>query len=149
MIIREAHTNDIRGIQRVRNAVKENRLSDPALVPDKDVEDYINRRGKGWVALSGDAIIGFAIADLAGANIWALFIDPEFEARGVGSQLHRIMLDWYFNLTDQPLWLSTEPKSRAETFYRKQGWRETGIYGKGEIRFEMSREDWRMKSYEY
>jgi len=146
MTIREANSADIPGIQRVRQAVKENRLSDPALVPDNDVEDYINRRGKGWVALSGDTIIGFAIADLVDANIWALFIDPEYEARGTGSRLHRIMLDWYFSQTDKTLWLSTEPKSRAETFYRMQGWRETGIHGKGEVRFEMSGDEWRMKS---
>ena len=37
MIYREAAIRDIAQIQFVRNAVKENRLSDPALVPDKDV----------------------------------------------------------------------------------------------------------------
>jgi hypothetical protein len=47
MIIREAHITDIPQIQVVRNSVKENILSDPALVPDKDVEDYITRRRKG------------------------------------------------------------------------------------------------------
>lgn len=145
MKIREATSADIPGIQRVRHAVKENQLSDPALVPDSDVDDYINRRGKGWVAYSGDAIIGFAIADLVDSNVWALFIDPEFESKGTGSRLHKIMLDWYFDQTDRTLWLSTEPKSRAETFYRMQGWRETGIHGKGEIRFEMSRGEWIVK----
>ena len=35
MIFRESEIKDIGQIQFVRNAVKENRLSDPALVPDK------------------------------------------------------------------------------------------------------------------
>lgn len=39
MILREAKIADISQIQIVRNVVKENRLSDPALVPDKDVEE--------------------------------------------------------------------------------------------------------------
>jgi len=48
-MIRQATAADIPQIQYVRNAVKENQLSDPALVPDGDVEDYLNRRGRGWV----------------------------------------------------------------------------------------------------
>ena len=41
MIFREAQIEDIPQIQVVRNSVKENILSNPDLVPDKDVEDYI------------------------------------------------------------------------------------------------------------
>ena len=47
MIFREAQVSDIPQIQFVRNAVKENRLSDPSLVPDQDVEEYISNRGRG------------------------------------------------------------------------------------------------------
>lgn len=143
IIYREAQIADIPQIQRVRNAVKENRLSDPALVPDKDVEDFITRRGKGWVAESEGQILGFAIADLVDSNIWALFVDPGSEARGIGSALHRIMLNWYFDQGKENVWLGTAPHSRAERFYRMQGWRETGIHGKGEVKFEMSKEEWR------
>jgi hypothetical protein len=39
------------------------------------------------------------------------------------------------------VWLSTSPGTRAEQFYRKAGWKETGIYGKGEIKFEMTKEE--------
>ncbi len=28
-------------------------------------------------------------------------------------------------------------------FYRKAGWTEVGIYGKGEIKFEMTYDDWK------
>ena len=52
------------------------------------------------------------------------------------------MMDWYFNKTKETVWLSTSPQSRAESFYKKAGWSETGIYGKGEIKFEMSYEQW-------
>ena len=142
MIFREAQINDISQMQFVRNAVKENMLSDPSLVPDKDVEEYMTNRGKGWVCEIDDMIVGFAIADLIENNIWALFIHPDFEAMGIGKKLHQMMVDWYFVQTNEKVWLGTAPNSRAEKFYRMQGWKEVGTHGKGEIKFEMSYKDW-------
>jgi GNAT superfamily N-acetyltransferase len=142
MIIRVAALTDIGQIQFVRNAVKENRLSDPALVADKDVEEYMTRRGRGWVCVMNEKIVGFAIVDMIENNVWALFVLPEFEARGIGKKLHQAMLEWYFVHTMEPIWLSTAPYSRAERFYRMQGWKEAGLHGKGEIKFEMSFAAW-------
>ena len=142
MIYREATIRDIAQIQFVRNAVKENMLSDPALVPDKDVEEYITKRGKGWVCEVDEKIVGFSIVDLVDKNVWALFVHPDFEAMGVGKKLHQVMMDWYFVQTKEKIWLGTEPKSRAETFYLMQGWKEVGIHGKGEIKFEMDFFTW-------
>lgn len=143
MNIRVAEIKDISQIQVVRNLVKENRLSDPALVPDSDVEDYITRRGKGWVCEIDGEIVGFAIADLVDNNIWALFIHPGFEGIGIGKKLHEEMLNWYFSQADKTVWLGTSPKTRAELFYRKAGWKEVGVHGKGEIKFEMTKDEWR------
>ncbi|HRI23864.1 MAG TPA: GNAT family N-acetyltransferase [Ferruginibacter sp.] len=142
MIYREAQVSDIPQIQLVRNSVKENQLSDPALVPDSDVEEYITNRGRGWVCEINSRVVGFAIADLIDNNIWALFIHPDFEAKGIGKKLHRMMLDWYFLHTRETVWLGTAPNSRAETFYRMQGWKEAGTHGKDEIKFEMDHQTW-------
>lgn len=142
MIYREAEIKDIPQIQVVRNAVKENQLSDPSLVLDKDVEEYIMNRGKGWVCEIDKRIAGFAIVDLIDNNVWALFIHPDFEAKGIGKKLHRRMMDWYFNNTKEKIWLGTAPDSRAEKFYRIQGWKEVGMHGKGEIKFEMDYRTW-------
>ena len=142
MIFREATINDIQQIQFVRNAVTENRLSDPALVPDKDVEEYMTNRGKAWVCEVDEKIVGFAMVDLIENNVWALFIHPDFEAMGIGKKLHRIMMDWYFLQTREKIWLGTDPNSKANKFYRMQGWKEVGTHGKGEIKFEMSFDDW-------
>ena len=145
MFFREARVEDISQIQIVRNSVKENTLSNPALVTDKDCEVYITRRGKGWVCVIDDRIIGFAIVDLIDHNVWALFIQPGFEGRGIGRKMHDHMLDWYFNQTSLPIWLGTSPNTRAERFYRAAGWKEVGIHGKGEIKFEMAADDWKKK----
>ena len=142
MIIREAKIEDIQQIQFVRNAVHENTLSDPNLVTDKDCKEFILDRGKGWVCELNDNVVGFSIVDLKDHNIWALFVHPKFEKQGIGKQLHHIMLDWYFKQTQHTVWLGTAPQTRAENFYRKAGWIESGTHGKKEIKFEMNFSDW-------
>ena len=143
MIFREAAIGDIPQIQIVRHAVKENVLSNPALVTDQDCEEYLTARGKGWVCEIDDTIIGFSIADLKDNNIWALFLRPEYEGKGIGRKLHDLLLDWYFTQTQKTVWLGTAPNTRAEKFYRQAGWREVGTHGKGEIKFEMTFDDWK------
>ena len=146
MIFREALITDIPQIQVVRNAVTENTLSDPALVPDADVQDYITRRGRGWVCEINTQIVGFSIVSVIDNNVWALFVQPGYDKRGIGKRLHDDMMNWYFSQTNNTIWLSTSPGTRAEQFYRKAGWAETGIYGKREIKFEMSVEQWKSLS---
>jgi len=143
MLIRPASTDDIPQIQYVRNAVKENMLSNPALVTNADCETYLSVRGKGWVCEIEQQIVGFAIADLEDSNIWALFLLPAYEGRGIGRQLHDTMLNWYFEQGKENVWLSTSPGTRAEKFYRYAGWQENGAYGKGEVKFEMTRQQWK------
>jgi GNAT superfamily N-acetyltransferase len=143
MKFREATTQDIHQLQIVRNAVNENVLSNPDLVKDNDYIEFLTVRGKGWVCEIGNIIVGFAICDLVDDNIWALFVHPNFDNRGIGKSLHKLMLDWYFAQGKQKVWLSTEPNSRAEKFYHLQGWKEVGVYGKGESKFEMTEQNWK------
>ncbi len=141
MIIREATIFDIPQIQIVRNSVKENMLSDPYSVTDSDCMEFLTQRGKGWVCEIDNKIVGFAIADLVENNIWALFLHPEHEKKGIGRKLHDIMLNWYFDQNNENVWLGTSPNTRAELFYRKAGWLENGYHG-NEIKFEMTKETW-------
>lgn len=145
MIIREATIHDIPQIQIVRNSVTENRLSNPNLVTDAACEEFMTKRGKGWVAEINKEVVGFAIADLTKNNIWALFIKPAFEKMGIGKQLHETMLNWYFVQTKQPVWLGTAPNTRAEAFYKKAGWVAIGTHEKAETKFEMTFDSWMEK----
>lgn len=142
MIFREAKIEDIKQIQIVRNAVTENVLSNPNLVTDKDCEEFLFQRGKGWICEINNQIVGFAIADLKENNIWALFLDPKFENQGIGKKLHDIMMEWYFSQTKEKVWLGTSFGTRAEGFYKKIGWTEVGLHGTKEIKFEMTLENW-------
>jgi len=141
MTFREAKIEDIKQIQVVRNSVKENTLSNPDLVSDKDCEEFMFERGKGWVCEIDNQIVGFAIADLKEDNIWALFLHPDFEGKGIGTQLHNMMLDWYFSTGKENVWLGTAPNTRAEKFYAKSGWTKNGMHG-NEVKFEMSKKQW-------
>lgn len=145
MQYREAKVADIEQLTAVRLSVTENPLPHPHLITYNGYEEYLMQRGKGWVCVAGSAIVGFAVVDLKANNIWALFVRPEWESRGIGTALQQLMLHWYFAQTKKPVWLGTAPHSRAETFYRKSGWRETGLRPNGEIRFEMTYGDWIMR----
>jgi GNAT superfamily N-acetyltransferase len=144
MIFREATSEDIPQVQIIRNSVKENMLSNPALITDEECAIFLKQRGKGWVCVIDNAVVGFSIVDLKDKNIWALFVHPDFEGKNIGKKLHGIMLDWYFHQTKETVWLGTAPHTRAERFYRKAGWKEVGMHGK-EIKFEMSYENWNVR----
>ena len=128
MKFREAQSADIPQIMHVRMAVKENILSNPDSIKEKDYEEFMFKRGKAWVCEIENKIVGFIL--------------PEFEGQGIGKTLHDLMLNWYFSQTHETVWLGTSANTRAELFYRKLGWKEVGVHGNGEIKFEMSRIDW-------
>ena len=142
MEFRTAETTDIAQMQVVRHLVKENMLSNPDLVTDKDVAEYITIRGRGWVCEINGRVAGFAIVDLQHKSVWALFVDPEHAERGAGKELHRSMIEWYFEQTKDTVFLGTSPGTRAERFYALQGWKNVGSYPNGEIKFELSYQDW-------
>jgi GNAT superfamily N-acetyltransferase len=140
--IRGAKIADISRLMAIRFAVKENTLSDPTLITFDDYVTFISSRGKGWVATLDGEIVGFSIVDLVENNVWALFVDPNFERKGLGKKLQNRMLDWYFEQTSKSIWLGTEPNTRAADFYLNSGWTKTGLHGKDEIKFEMTAKNW-------
>jgi len=142
MQFREALITDIPQLSALRLAVKENVLSNPALVTQQDYVDYLSERGKGWVCEIDGQVVGFAIGDLVKNNVWALFVQPGYEGQGIGRELLILLLDWYYGETQETIWLSTAPNTRAAEFYRSFGWKETGALPNGELRFELTAKDW-------
>jgi ribosomal protein S18 acetylase RimI-like enzyme len=145
MIFRSATKEDIPALQEIRSAVKENILSDPSAITNDAYISYLESRGMGWVCIVKDRIVGFAILDNLEKNVWALFVLPEFEGRGIAQELQRLMLKEYFAHTQDIIWLGTAPNTRAENFYRESGWKEAGKHGEKEIKFEMSYTTWNSK----
>ena len=146
MIFREATVDDIYNYMVVRMAVKENVLNNPALIPREDNVAYLTKYGKGWVCEIENKIVGFSVVGLTQRNVWALFVLPEFEGKGIGRKLHDIMIDWYFSQTNDTIWLGTEQYTKAENFYKNRGWTVVGMHGADETKFEMKLEDWQKKT---
>jgi GNAT superfamily N-acetyltransferase len=123
MALRLATISDIEAMRAIRLAVTENRLGDPARATTEKYQAMLGERGKGWV-FEDDAgvIVGFGIADALSRSLWALFVHPGSERRGVGRALHDAMVDWLFAIDDRPIWLTTEPHTRAASFYAAAGW---------------------------
>ena len=141
MRIRIASEADIGEMHRIRMRVRENRLLDAARVQPADYRRMLTADGRGWVAEVANRVVGFAVANLSRANIWALFVDPDFERLGVGRALHDEMVHWLFNAGVDPLWLTTDPGTRAESFYEAAGWQRVGFQG-GEVRLELTMREW-------
>jgi GNAT superfamily N-acetyltransferase len=135
-IRRTARRADIPGMHRVRMSVRENRLVSTRLT-DADYIEYIESRGQGWVVELDGSIVAFAIGDSTQASIWALFVDPDFEGRGFGRQLHDEMVNWLWQQGHERLWLTTTPATRAQRFYESAGWRIVGQAAHDEVRLEL------------
>jgi GNAT superfamily N-acetyltransferase len=142
--VRVATRDDVEALHRVRLAVRENVLSRPELVTHADYVEHLELRGRGWLAEVRGEVVGFAIGRADDGNVWALFVDPAHEGRGIGGALHDVLVEWMFAQGLECLWLTTGPATRAEGFYRRRGWREAGRVGE-ELRLELARADFRRK----
>ncbi|CAN5475080.1 hypothetical protein BH11BAC3_BH11BAC3_31090 [soil metagenome] len=117
------------------------------MVTDKDCEIFIRVRGKGRVCELDNLMVGFSISDLKENNIWALFVDPEYEGKGIGRKLHDTMLHWYFSETNITVRLGTAPGTRVADFYLKAGWKNIGMHGQKELKFEMTYNNWKQINF--
>ncbi len=136
MTLRQAQRSDIPGMQRVRLAVRENRLSDPTRITEADYAAAIERLGRTWVVEADGEIAAFATGYNTG-HVWALFVHPDHEGRGYGKALHSIMINWLWSQGHARLWLTTTPGTRAEGFYRSLGWEPCGTVSGGDLRLEL------------
>jgi GNAT superfamily N-acetyltransferase len=137
-LLRVAVRDDIPQIQRVRHAVRENRLTS-GVISDDAVREHLEVLGRGWVIELDGTIRGFAIGNKQTANVWALFVEAGHERCGFGRRLHDTMMAWFWAEGVPRVWLSTGAGTRAAAFYRAAGWREAGLTPRGEVRFEFER----------
>ncbi|MGV9010298.1 GNAT family N-acetyltransferase [Brevundimonas sp.] len=134
--IRPARITDVPDIHRLRQDVSENRLTDPLQISQASYVPFVEA-GSIWVAEVEDRIVGFAAIEAAEASVWALFVDPLTEGRGIGLRLHQYMIAWSRVQGLNRLSLSTEQNTRAATFYARAGWTDIGTTSNGETLFEL------------
>ncbi len=91
-MIREATCNDVPGLVEVRGAVNENILMND--IPKERIVAGLEVRGKGWVAEHEGQVVGFSMAYREESMIWALFLLPEWERKGLGTELLERAVGW-------------------------------------------------------
>jgi len=92
---------------------------------------------KGWVGEIDGEIVAFSIANRDTSSIFALFVRPGYEGRGLGTRLLELAVEWLWSTGATSIWLTTAPRTRADGFYRRRGWTDTGMTPSGEVRFEL------------
>lgn len=140
--IRPASPEDVAEIFDVRCSVKENHMSREELTAMDITPDTVRDMITGGdfivpVALMGERIAGFAMAQISEGYVFALFIRPEMEGNGIGRALMRVVESGFAKHGVTQAWLCTgsEPGIRAPGFYRHLGWRDSGVMEDGQLKF--------------
>lgn len=140
--IRLANVEDVAAIFRVRTSVTQNVLTLPELAelgvtPDA-IAEVIRSTPCIWVAEVDGEVAGFAMIELDTACLFAAFVLPLAEGRGMGRDLVAVCEQALFR-EHALIWLETDGRSRAAGFYRHLGWCQTADLGNGDVRLEKRR----------
>jgi GNAT superfamily N-acetyltransferase len=84
--VRKARLADIPRLVQLRSAVRENILSDPSRVTTANYRWFIDNSTV-WMWVEDEQIVGFSAGDPRDGTIWALFVDPSREGRGIAQAL--------------------------------------------------------------
>ncbi|MCY3765422.1 MAG: GNAT family N-acetyltransferase [Gemmatimonadetes bacterium] len=144
--IRKAIAADIPVLFEIRTAVNENAMTEADLAasgitPERS-EELLRTEGRCWVAEAGKPVVGFCIANSKTRSIWALFVLPAYEGRGIGRRLAETAVDWLWQNGAEEIWLETETNTRAEGFYEHLGWRRGEVVikdGYEEVRYNLKK----------
>jgi len=126
----------------VRTSVIENHLSREKMrqmgITEGVVGDMIDKSLCAWVATENNKIIGFSMILPDEGCLFAAFVLPEYEGKGIGRRLVTLAEQELFQ-HHEIAWLETDKNSRAAKFYMQLGWgNETDINGT-DIKLEKSR----------
>jgi ribosomal protein S18 acetylase RimI-like enzyme len=133
--IRKAVAADVPAVMAIRAAVHENRESEPSPVTGDDVVEFMQSEDV-WVWVERGRILGFSAGDGQCGWIWALFVDPDHQGRGIGQALLRYACRSLIEAGFTHATLTTEPGTRAARFYTRGGWTNAGRTEAGEIIFK-------------
>lgn len=143
-IVRQATIADIETLFEIRTSVAENRQSREELeaegITHETLAELLQDEARAWIAEVDGTSAAFSMAKGDEATVFAMFVRPQFEGRGLGRLLMDAAEDFLF-ARHELIWLNTgeEQDIRAHGFYRKRGWVAVGAAERHNIRYEKRR----------
>jgi GNAT superfamily N-acetyltransferase len=134
--VRRATPTDLPRIFEVRHGTTENPLRDPALVTDAEVAWYLDE-AIFLVSEDETGVQGFVCANHQTGYVWALFVIDEAQGRGHGKTLLDAATARLRQAEHRQAFLTTGRGSKAEDFYRSNGWRSMGLNLSGDAVFRL------------
>lgn len=107
-------------------------------ITENVVADLIEKSCCAWVATDNEKIIGFSMILPDEGCLFAAFVLPEYEGRGIGRRLVEIAEKELFR-HHEIAWLETDKQSRAAKFYIQLGWGNKIDINDTDIRLEKHR----------
>lgn len=141
--IRRAAKADATEIMDVRLSVTENALAPNRMkelgIHAESIAEMLGESHCAHCAVLEGRVVGFSMGDLAAGSVFALFIRPEHEGRGLGKKLLEATVRDLWRQGHGRLRLTTEPGTRAYEFYTRQGWRHMSFTEEGEAELVLTK----------
>lgn len=144
--VRIATEADVLALFDIRTSVRENHMTLEELaavgVTHESIPEMLRTTSRAWVAEVDGADAAFAMADAELGTVFAMFVRPGYEGHGLGRRLMDEAEGWLFEQGWDEIWLLTgsDPKIRANGFYRHLGWTDVGVQPDGQIKYVKRRE---------
>lgn len=143
-LIRVATQDDIDTLFAIRTSVVQNHLSREQMthlgITPQVLADSIREAPCAWVAEVDGQPAAFSMVDLGEGEVFAMFVLPAYENRGLGRQLMAVAEAALFERHDK-LFLITDGRNeiRANGFYQRLGWCVVASVDGDDVRYEKSR----------
>lgn len=140
--IRLANESDIETIFDIRTSVRENHLSRQQLaemgITPETISEAMQATPCLWIAHEDGIAAGFSMVDMEEGSLFAAFVRPDFEGRGIGRLLVRTAEEALFS-KHATIWLETGATTRASGFYTRMGWNRIEDLPGGDTRMTKTR----------
>lgn len=99
--------------------------------------EMLRTTSRAWLAEVDGLPVAFSMADARECTVFAMFVRPGYEGRGLGRALMREAEEWLYSRGCGEIWLLTggDPRLRAHGFYKRLGWGAAGVEADGQLRF--------------
>ncbi|MBW3163717.1 GNAT family N-acetyltransferase [Ferrimonas balearica] len=135
--LRRAGLADIASLQAIRHRISEYPAERDR--PDTLYARYLSRQGRGWLGNDGQGDRGFVVVNLNDCSIWALYVDPDCQGKGLGRVLLQQGCRYLFWRGARRISLRTLAHTSALGFYQHLGWHVEQQHEAGQLELVLPR----------